>query len=1052
MIRYKLGEWRVEEAAVEYFTGAGPAIRGLGWQSLHGSELTPEVAPEERATYADTILEQRFRRALRRINPQLPDEALDAAARAVLQLNSPSLEENNLAFHRMLTRGVIVEVRKVAGVRGELVRLVDWEEPGNNDWLVVRQFTVVEEQANRNERRPDVVVFLNGLPVAVFELKDPTDPEATLERAWNQLQTYKRQIPRLFYTNAVLVISDGRAARVGSLTAPLERFGPWRTVDGETRAPKGTPELQTLVNGLFEKRRLLDYLRYFGFWEQDPDTGKLVKKTAAWHQFYGIRKAVDATVAASRREGDGRAGVVWHTQGSGKSVSMALFAGKIVQRLDNPTLVVLTDRNDLDDQLFRQFAAARDLFAQKPVQAESREHLRELLQVPSGGIVFTTIQKFGTARGERIPCLTDRHNVVVIADEAHRSHYEFVEGFARNLRDALPNATLIGFTGTPIELQDRSTPEVFGDYIDAYTIAQAVEDGATVPIYYESRLAALDLPEGERPRLDEGFAEVTEDEEITEVVKLQSPWKQLASVVGLRKRLKLIARDIVEHYERRCEILEGKALVVCMSRQICVDLYREIARLRPEWTSDRDEEGQLKVVITGSASDPPDFEPHVRNARRRKTIEKRFKESIEDAVKDGRPPLRMVIVRDMWLTGFDVPSLHTLYVDKPMQGHTLMQAVARVNRVFQDKPSGLVVDYLGLAENLREAVETYGHHRERTSVPIEEALAQLRTELGVVRDLFFGFDYSAYFSGSPATCLAVLTGAVDHMLGLESAEGPDGRTVSGEDRFLGAMTRLNQAAAISIHLEGARDLRDEVGFFQQVQKTLRKPDPHRQARSAEALNLAIKQLVSGAISTGGVMDLFELAGVPKPDLSILSDEFLRRVRSVPQKNLQIELLRRLVDEEIRHSRRHSVVKVERFSEMLQETINRYRNGALETTEVIRELIGMAEELRAEAQRGNALGLSDDELAFYDALVAQGGVREVMDDAALGVIASDLVKAIRESVTLDWTQKETVRAKMRARVKRLLRRHGYPPDKQEDAVRTVLRQAEAFGWTVGEGVG
>ncbi|HLL47775.1 MAG TPA: HsdR family type I site-specific deoxyribonuclease, partial [Longimicrobiaceae bacterium] len=811
-----MGERRVEEATVEYFAGAGAALRGLGYQYLSGAGLAPG-ATAERETHADVILEGRFRQALARINPQLSSEALDAAARQVLHLNSPSLDENNLAFQRMLTRGVAVEVRTAAGIRGELAWLVDFEEPANNDWLVVNQFTVGEEYANRNERRPDLVVFLNGFPIAVFELKDPTDPGATLERAWNQLQTYKRQVPRLFYTNAVLVISDGTEARVGSLTAPLERFGPWRSVDGRSPVPDRAPELQTLVSGLFARTRLLDYLRHFALWEQDPDTGRLVKKTAGWHQFYAVNEAIQTTVEAAAKEGDRRAGVVWHTQGSGKSLSMAFYAGKAIQHpaLANPTLVVLTDRNDLDNQLFRQFAATRD-FLPPPVQAEGREHLRELLQVASGGIVFTTVQKFGTARGERMPRLTERRNVIVIADEAHRSHYEFVEGFARNLRDALPNATFIGFTGTPIELTDRSTPAVFGDYIHTYTIRESVRDGATVPIYYESRLAAIDLPENERPRLDESFAEVTEDQEPAEVARLASEWRRLESVVGLKKRLKLVARDILDHYDRRREILEGKAMVVCMSRQICVDLYREIVRLRPEWDSESDEEGQIKVVITGSASDPPEFEPHVRNLRRRKVIERRFKESVQDALEDGREPLRMVIVRDMWLTGFDVPSAHTLYLDKPMQGHSLMQAVARVNRVFQDKPSGLVVDYLGLAEHLRDAVGTYGGHRERPTLPVEEALAVLRTKLGVVRDLFHGFEYEPYFTGTPATQLEVLAAAANHTLGLDPTTDERGRTVQGQERYLSAMRDLNQAAAVAIHLEGARTLRDEVAFFQQV--------------------------------------------------------------------------------------------------------------------------------------------------------------------------------------------------------------------------------------------
>ncbi len=1033
----KFNEAVVEEAAIEYLTGTA-ALSGLGYTYCHGDALKAE-----RGGLGDVILERRFRTALGRINPGLSAAALDAAARAVLHLNSPSLEENNVVFHRMLTRGIEVEWRDAKGRnRGDLAWLIDFERPDNNDWLVVNQLTIVGFQTHRNARRPDLIVYLNGLPVAVFELKNPTDPQATLDGAWNQLQTYKRQIPQLFYTNGVLVISDGTEAQMGSLTAPLERFGPWRTVDGTTPVPEHAPPLRTLLEGLFDRGRFLDYLRYFGFWVQDADTGRFIKKVAGYHQYYAVNKSVEATVAATKQGGDGRAGVVWHTQGSGKSVSMVFFAGKLIQHpaLANPTLVILTDRNDLDGQLFGQFTTARDHLPQ-PTQAESRDHLRDLLQVASGGIVFTTIQKFGTRKGERMPTLTERRNVVVIVDEAHRSQYEFIDGFARNLRDALPKATYIGFTGTPIEFEDRSTPEVFGDYIDTYTISESIEDGATVPIYYESRLAAVDLPEARLPVLDEAFEEVTEDEEAAEVVKLQSSWKRIEAIVGLKKRLKLVAQDLLDHYDRRTEILEGKAMIVCMSRRICVDLYRELIRRRPEWHADQDEAGQIKIVMTGSASDPPDFIPHVRNKPRRKLIEKRFKEPIEEAEADGRDPLRMVIVRDMWLTGFDVPSAHTLYLDKPMKGHSLMQAIARVNRIYKDKPGGLVVDYLGVAQHLREAVEVYGGKRERAALPTEEALAVLRTELGIVRDLFFGFDYSRYFTGGNADRLEVLQAAMDHVLGLD----PVGDT-PGEQRFKEAMTRLNKAAALAVHLEGARSYLDEIGFFQQIQKSLRKPSPGSKRTNQEALGLAIKQLVSGAVITDGVIDVFATAGIDKPDLSILSDAFLQTVRTHPHKNLQVELLRRLLEDEIQTQRRRNVVQAARFSDMLQETIRKYQNRTLEAAEIIATLIEMAQEMQAAKGRGQQLGLTDDELAFYDALVAQEGVQEVMNDDVLGAIAADLVKTVRNSVSIDWSEKEAVRAKMRARVKRLLRRHGYPPDQQEEAVQKVIQQAETLGWS------
>ena len=1034
----RFGENRVEEAAIGYFVGASQSLAGLGYTYKHGSELD-----SERAGPAGVILEGRLRAALARINAHLPADALDQAARALLHPESPSLDENNLAFTRWLTRGFELNVRVDGRERGDLAWFVDYDDPANNDWLVVNQLTIVEETTGRNERRPDVVLYLNGFPVAVLELKDPTDPGATLDKAWNQLQTYKAQIPSLFNTNGALVISDGLKAQTGSLTSPLERFSPWRMTAGGHDVPDAVPELQALVEGLFDTQRFLGYLRHYQFWEQDATSGRLIKKAAAYHQVRAVEEAVKATVEAASPGGDRRAGVVWHTQGSGKSVSMTFYAGLATQHpaLANPTIVVLTDRNDLDDQLYAQFAAARDLLP-KPLQAESREELRDLLSRPGGGIVFTTIQKFGTAKGERMPELTDRRNVVVVADEAHRSHYAFVEGFARNLRDALPQATFVGFTGTPIEFEDKSTPEVFGDYIDTYTISESVQDGATVPIYYESRLAQLDLPEDMISVLDEGFEEVTEDEELSSRTVLQRQWKQLEAVVGLKKRLKAVAQDILDHYDRRSEILEGKAMIVCMSRKICAELYREIVRLRPEWHSDKDEEGQIKVVITGSATDDAILIPHARTGARRKLIEQRFKEPIENAVAEDRPPLRIVLVRDMWLTGFDVPSAHTLYVDKPMKGHSLMQAIARVNRVFKDKPSGLVVDYIGLAEHLRQAVATYGGTSERPTLPVEEALAVLRTELGVVRDLFFGFDVQPFFTGTQAERLSVLQGASGHVLALDPITDDRGRQRDGRDRFMDAMARLNKAAALAIHLEGARALRDEVGFFQQVQRVLKKPTAGKGA-SKSAIGLAIKQLVSAAVQSDGVVDLFEVAGLEKPDLSILSDEFLQRVEAVPQKNVQVELLERLLRDQIKTQRRRNVVQAQRFSDALQETLNKYRNRALETAEIVSELIQMAREIRDAPHRGQALGLTDDELAFYDALIEQDGVKDVMADDTLGAIAKDLAETVRGSVSIDWRQKETVRAQMRARVKRLLRRHGYPPDKRDDAVDTVIQQAEAL---------
>ncbi len=1023
----------VERAAIDW-------LEELGWRYVPGPVLAPDGAAPERASYRAVVLEGRLRAALARINDHLPPEAIDEVARRVLRLDSPSLEENNHAFHKMVREGLTVQVRKAGGLRGDIAWLFDHDDPDKNDWLVVNQLTVVD---GANNRRPDLVLYVNGLPLAVVELKNPGDPNATVEGAWNQLQLYKDQVPALFLTNEVLVVSDGTEARVGSLTAGVERFGPWRTLDGETLAPDALPQLQVLLNGLFERRRFLDYLYHFVLWETDDG---FVKKIAGYHQFHAVNKAVAATVRASAETGDQRIGVVWHTQGSGKSISMAFYAGKVVlePEMQNPTLVVVTDRNDLDGQLYAQFCAARDLVP-NPKQAESREHLRELLDVASGGVVFTTIQKFSLTEQERalrdpFPVLSRRRNIVVMVDEAHRTQYGFEtridartgavsHGLAKNLRDALPSASFIGFTGTPIELDDRSTPAVFGDYIDTYTIRQAVDDGATVPIFYEARLARISLPDDEKPRIDEQFEEVTEDEEEDTRTKLKTTWARLEALVGTKKRLKLVAEDILDHWDRRVEILDGKAMIVCMSRRICVDLYRELTRLRPDWHADEDEGGVVKVVMTGSGSDPKAFHPHIRGKERQKAIEKRFK--------DPADPLRIVIVRDMWLTGFDVPCAHTLYVDKPMRGHGLLQAIARVNRRFRDKPSGLVVDYLGLADQLRQAIRSYGGGEgDKPGVPVEVALAVLQEKFEVVRDLFHGFDYGGYFSTKATERLAALSGGVNHICGLDPGD-PD----KAKKRYVEAMTALNKAAGIALHLEGARRYRDEVGYFQAVQGNIQKYTVGGSGKTDSELNAAIRQIVSGAIASEGVVDIFGAAGLQKPDISVLSDQFLETVKKSEHKNLQLEVLKKLLNDEIKAQSGRNVVVARRFSEMLERTLLRYQNRSIEAAQVILELIEMAKQLRDAPKRGDALGLSEDELAFYDALADHGNVKEVMGDEVLAAIAHDLVEAIRGSVTIDWTQKEAVRADMRRKVKRLLKKHGYPPDKQAAAVVTVIQQAE-----------
>jgi len=957
------------------------------------------------------------------LNPSIPPETLEEAVRKVLRAQSPSLVQNNRAFHRILIDGVDVEYVSDGRVIYDKARLVDFDNPHNNDWIAVNQFTVVEGQYNR---RPDIVLFVNGLPLAIVELKNPADEQATIWTAFNQLQTYKEQISSLFAFNEVLVISDGLEARIGSLTSNREWFLPWRTVEGEELAPVSMPQLEVVVKGAFDRKRFLKLLAHFIVFEDDK-AGTPSKKIAGYHQYHAVARAVDATLEASSPDGDRRCGVVWHTQGSGKSLTMAFYAGQIVLHpaMENPTIVVLTDRNDLDDQLFGTFSRCHELLRQKPIQAESREHLRELLHVASGGVIFTTIQKFfPEEKHDHHSLLSDRRNVVVIADEAHRSQYDFIDGFARHMRDALPNASFIAFTGTPIELTDRNTRAVFGDYISVYDIQQAVEDGATVPIYYESRLARLELKEEERPRLDAEFEEVTEGEEVERKEKLKTRWAALEAVVGTEKRISLIAQDLVNHFERRLEAMDGKAMVVCMSRRICVELYNAIIKLRPQWRDENDTGGEVKIVMTGSASDSLEWQRHIRNKPRREALANRFR--------DHTDPMRIVIVRDMWLTGFDAPCLHTMYVDKPMRDHGLMQAIARVNRVFRDKPGGLVVDYLGLADNLRRAMATYTESggRGTTAIDQAEAVAVMLEKYEICCALFHGFDRTDWVGRAPVKRLSLLPTAQEHILSQED----------GKARLLGAVTELSQAFALSVPHEKAIEIREDVGFFQAVRGALVKsgaPSP----KAEEDLEHAIRHIVSKAIASDEVIDIFAAAGLKKPDISILSDEFLAEVRGLQHKNLAIELLRKLLTNEIRTRLRKNLIQGRSFAEMLERTIRAYQNRAIETAHVIEELIGLAKEMREANRRGEKLELSEEELAFYDALETNDSAVKILGDEILCAIAKELVKTVRGNVTIDWTVKESVRAKLRVMVKRVLRKYGYPPDKQEKATRTVLEQAE-----------
>ena len=1040
-----LTEADVEQAALGW-------LADQGWRVAHGPDIAPGTPAVERDDYGQVVLERRLRDALAELNPALPAPALDDSLRRLTRPEGATLEARNRAFHRMLVNGVEVEYQRPDGtVRGDNVAVLDFDRPARNDWLAVNQFTVTE---NRNTRRPDVVLFVNGLPLSVIELKNPTDEDATIWSAWQQLQTYKSELPTLFSMNEALMVSDGNEVRVGTLTAGREWFKPWRTVTGETLADPFTTELQVMLEGVFEPVRFLALVRDFIVFDDDG-SGALVKKMAGYHQYHAVRVAVGETLRAARLQrsdgtvadpggrfesgrapggepGDRRIGVVWHTQGSGKSLTMAFYAGAIIREpaMENPTIVVLTDRNDLDDQLFGTFSRCQDLLRQPPTQAASRSDLRSKLSVNAGGVVFTTIQKFfPEARGDTLPALSDRRNIVVIADEAHRSQYDFVDGFARHMRDALPSASFVGFTGTPLELRDANTRAVFGDYISIYDVQRSVLDRATVPIYYESRLARLALDEREKPKIDPDFEEATEGEEVERRERLKTRWAQLEAVVGAENRVRQIAEDIVAHFEQRLEALEGKAMVVCMSRRICVELYRELVRLRPNWHDEDDSRGALKVVVTGSASDPPDWQPHVRNKARREALAQRFR--------DPTDPLWMVLVRDMWLTGFDAPSLHTMYVDKPMRGHGLMQAIARVNRVFGDKPGGLIVDYLGLAQELKQAVASYTESggTGRAALEQEEAVTVMLEKHEVCCALFHGFDWTKWATGNAQERLGLLPAAQEHVLAQQD----------GKERCLAAVRELSQAFALAVpHPETTR-IRDDVGFFQAVRAALSKSAS--QARTDKELDLAVRQIISRAVASEGVMDIFAAAGLDKPDISVLSDEFLAEVQGMPHRNLAVELLQKLLRGEVSARRRKNVVQARSFAEMLEQTLHRYQNRAIEAAQVIEELIALARDMREANARGERLGLSEDELAFYDALETNDSAVQVLGDDTLRDIARELVDTVRNNVTIDWTVRENVRANLRRMVRRVLRKHGYPPDKQERATRTVLEQAEALseGW-------
>ena len=1063
-------------------------LHDVGYTHRHGPDIAHDGAAPERAGYRQVVLAERLRAAIDRLNPGVPDAARDDALKQVLELGTPVLLAANRQFHRLLVAGVPVQYQKDGETRGDFVRLVDWADASQNEWWAVNQLTV---RGPHHTRRADIVLFVNGLPLVLLEIKNPADQNADIWKAYDQLQTYKAQIPDIFQYNALLVISDGTEALMGSLSANGERFMAWRTIDGVTLDPLGEfNELQTLVRGVLAPAYLLDYLRYFVLFEDD---GTLVKKIAGYHQFHAVRAAIAQVVAASRPGAasgvQGKGGVVWHTQGSGKSITMTCFAARVMQEpaMANPTIVVITDRNDLDGQLFGVFSLAQDLLREQPVQARTRQELRALLaNRPSGGIVFATIQKFMPGEDEdSFPMLSDRQNIVVIADEAHRTQYGFeakikvrkvplaqvdiaqtdiksiatgdgvpalhhvafapppyrtetVEryqvGYAQHLRDALPHATFVAFTGTPVSSEDRDTRAVFGDYIHVYDMQQAREDGATVAIYYESRLAKLRLNEADLGLIDDEVDELAEDEEETDQSRLKSKWAALEKVVGAEPRIASVAADLVAHFEARSTAQNGKAMVVAMSREICVHLYDEIVRLRPEWHDDDPEKGAIKIVMTGSASDKALLRPHIHNAQVKKRLEKRFK--------DPADPLRLVIVRDMWLTGFDAPCVHTLYVDKPMKGHNLMQAIARVNRVFRDKQGGLVVDYIGIGNELKAAMKEYtaSHGRGKPTVDAHEAYSLLAEKIDVLRAMLHGYDYSGFLTGGHKT----LAGAANHVLGLHNGKEKDGKK-----RFADTALAMSKAFTLCCTLDEAKAVREEVAFFQGVKVLLTKKDITAKKRTDEQRELAIRQIIGSAVVSESVVDIFDAVGLDKPNIGLLDDDFLAQVRNLPERNLAVELLERLLEGEIKSRFASNVVQDRKFSELLADVIKRYQNRSIETAQVMEELVAMAKKFREAASRGETLGLTEDEVRFYDALAHnESAVRELTDET-LKKIAHELTESLRQNLSVDWSKRESVRAKLRLLVKRILRKYKYPPDMADSAVELVLQQAEALGenWSI-----
>jgi type I restriction enzyme R subunit len=1009
----------------------------LSYETLFGPDIVDCDNPER--THAEVVLSGRLKEAIDRINPSIPAEAREEAFKKALRAVSTDSLANNEVFHVMLTDGIDIKFRTATGTRSDKVWLVDYTSIEKNNFLAINQFTVIENTVNK---RADLVLFINGLPLVVIELKNATDENADIYSAYQQLQTYKNTIPSLFQYNCFMIASDGWFAKAGTLSSDYSRFMEWKTADGENIVDTDTePEMEPMLKGMLKKENLLDIIRYFIVFERGKD--KTIKKIAAYHQYYAVNKAITTTVKASTKEGNKRAGVIWHTQGSGKSLSMVFYTGKMVvaPEMNNPTIVVLTDRNDLDEQLFGTFCDCQQLLRQEPKQATDRKTLRDLLSVASGGIVFTTIQKFlPEEKGDTFPMLTDRRNVIVVADEAHRSQYDFIDGFARHMRDALPGASFIGFTGTPIEKQDANTQAVFGDYIDVYDIEQAVKDGATVRIFYESRLAKVQLSETDRTIMDQQVEEITEDEELTEKQKRFAKWASKEAVVGSSQRLQQIARDMVAHFEERTKGSIGKAMFVAMSRRIAVDLHDEIIKLRPDWYSKDDDKGAIKVIMTGNSSDGPEWAEHIRNKKKRKDIGNRLKDPDDE--------LKIVIVRDMWLTGFDAPVLHILYVDKPMSGHNLMQAIARINRVFGDKQGGLVVDYIGIAQDLKKALAVYteSNGKGKLTHDIDEAAAKMQELYELVVDMFGSFNYKAYFNQTARQKMQFILEAANYILGIEEIDENGTITRNAKQRFKDAVTRLSQAFALAVTHPDAMVIRDDLAFFQAIKARIAKFDENKRKRNNQEIETALRQIVNDAIISEDVIDIFDAAGIKKPDISILDDKFLAEVKSLPQKNLALELLKRLLEDEVKRKASSNISQSMKFSVMLEQAVKRYQSGLIEAAQVIDELIKMAQDIREAASRGEKMNLREDELAFYDALAENPTAETILGDATLKAIAHELVESVRRNTSIDWQLKESVQAKMRTLIKRILRKYKYPPDdpatgEYTTSVNKVLTQAE-----------